>query len=451
MPAATLVRSTLTGVRPLGVRGEPLHAAHEQIRGVVRRRLGERHARLLAEPQPDEIGRRIDWYSEAEGAVSPLSALAADDRAAVLAEVESLARDIEGLGARLAETSSDDARLLARALGLAVRRPSDDYVFRVGDQPVVVCWGYEAESAGAIVAAPLVPAAAPVAAAVALVVASVAAPAAASAAPAAERRDAIWPALLVGLLGVLLVIGAAYWLRQVIPSDPDVAVTQLPPPPAPVPPPPPDPAPGLSGDLGEAQRQGDRLRATLASLREEFAAKRAACKPPEPPKPPPPPPPVVEKKPDPPKPPPKPPQVVEKKPDPPPPPKPPDDGRLRLPKAPTTDLSFLQGCWRTDPFRHHAQQSGPGVSEYCFDANGRGSFVFRRGGMTCRTAAQGRYEGTVLRLRDADTTCSDGTTWYQDRLDCTVGADSVAVCRGEASSGLFGGLNRWTVNLHRVR
>jgi hypothetical protein len=143
--------------------------------------------------------------------------------------------------------------------------------------------------------------------------------------------------------------------------------------------------------------------------------------------------------------------VVERKPDPPPPPKPPDDGRLRLPKAPTTDLSFLQGCWRTDPFRHHSQQPSPGVSEYCFDANGRGSFVFRRGGMTCRTSAQGRYEGTVLRLRDADTTCSDGTTWYQDRLDCTVGADSVAVCRGEANSGPFGGLNRWSVSLHRIR
>ena len=451
MPAATLVRSTLTGVRPLGVRGEPLHATHEQIRGVVRRRLGERHARLLAEPQPDDVGRRIDWYSEAEGAVTPLVALAPDARAAVLAEVESLGRDIEGLGARLAETASDDARLLARALGLAVRRPSDDYVFRVGDQPVVVCWGYEAEGAGVIVAAPTVPTAAPIAAAP--VVAPAAIPPAASTAQTVVRRGAIWPALLVGLLGIALLIGAAYWLRQVIPSEPVVTVMQLPPSPAPaLPPPPPDPAIGLSGDLGEAQRQGDRLRATLASLREEFAAKRAACKPPEPPKPPPaPPPPVVEKKPDPPKPPPKPPQVVEKKPDQPPPPKPPDDGRLRLPKGPTTDLSFLQGCWRTDPFRHHSQQSSPGISEYCFDANGRGSFIFRRGGMTCRTAAQGRYEGTVLRLRDANTTCSDGTTWYQDRLDCTVGADSVAVCRGEASSGLFGGLNRWTVNLHRVR
>lgn len=443
MPAATLVRSTLTGVRPLGVRGEPLHTTHEQIRGVVRRRLSERHARLLAEPQTDDIGRRIDWYSEVEGTVAPLSSLSPGSRAAALAEVESLGKDIEGLGARLAETPSDDARLLGRALALAVRRPSDDYVFLVGDQPVVVCWGYEAEAAGAIMSA-----ATPPAVASTPVIAPATVPVATAVVPAIARRGPIWPAVPVGLLGVLLLIGTAYWLRQIIPVDPDVAVTQLPAPPAPpAPPPPPDPAIGLNKDLGQAQQDSDRLKATLASLRDELSAKRAACKPPEPPKPPPAPPPVVERKPDPPKP----PVVVERKPDPPPPSKPPDDGRLRLPKAPTTDLSFLQGCWRTDPFRHHSQQPSPGISEYCFDANGRGSFVFRRGNMTCRTAAQGRYEGTVLRLRDADTTCSDGTTWFQDRLDCTVGADSVAVCRGEASSGLFGGLNRWSVSLHRVR
>ena len=117
MPAATLVRSTLTGVRPLGVRGEPLHATHEQIRGVVRRRLGERHAWLLAEPQPGRCRPASTGNSETDGAVAPLSSCQPEARAATLAEVESLARDIEGLGARLAETSSDDARLLGRAPG----------------------------------------------------------------------------------------------------------------------------------------------------------------------------------------------------------------------------------------------------------------------------------------------------------------------------------------------
>ncbi|HEX2888679.1 MAG TPA: hypothetical protein VHP59_19725, partial [Vineibacter terrae] len=75
MAGTTLVRTTLTGVRPLGVRGEPLHHAQAQLRAVVRRRLDDRHFHLLAEPQPHDLGGRIDWYSELQGPVRPLTAL----------------------------------------------------------------------------------------------------------------------------------------------------------------------------------------------------------------------------------------------------------------------------------------------------------------------------------------------------------------------------------------
>ena len=37
----TLIITTRSGVRPLGVRGEPLHNAAPQLRRVVRRRLGD--------------------------------------------------------------------------------------------------------------------------------------------------------------------------------------------------------------------------------------------------------------------------------------------------------------------------------------------------------------------------------------------------------------------------
>jgi hypothetical protein len=67
MPSnATLVRTTEFGARPLGVRGEPLHNTHAQIRDVVRRRLGDRHFHLLAEPQAYPATGRIDWYADGE-------------------------------------------------------------------------------------------------------------------------------------------------------------------------------------------------------------------------------------------------------------------------------------------------------------------------------------------------------------------------------------------------
>jgi hypothetical protein len=133
------------------------------------------------------------------------------------------------------------------------------------------------------------------------------------------------------------------------------------------------------------------------------------------------------------------------------------DDRLRLPTvaagaAPTRDMSFMEGCWRSDPFKHTPIHP-PGVSEYCFDAEGLGRFTFRReegsSSKSCSTEATGEFDGTVLLLRDGDTTCSDGTPWLQDRLNCTADADGVAVCRGESDNS--GEIFRWSVNLHRQR
>jgi hypothetical protein len=439
----TLVRTTLTGVRPLGVRGEPLHATHEQIRGVIRRRLGERHARLLAEPQPDDVGRRIDWYSDVAGGVAPLSSLPEAARAETLAQVDTLIADIAALGAQLQQAPSADARITGRALELACRRPSDDYVFMVGEQPVVVCWGYEPDAAGALLPAAL-PATTP---AVATPLSSpapiLAAPLPPSAMPVAVAAAPFawlgW--LLASALAVVLALSTAYVLRQFLPAPADVAVTQLPPPPAPpAPPPPPNPLIGLQTALGDAQAEADKLRATLASLRDQFAAKRAACPPPKPPEPPPPP---------------KPPQVVEKKPDPPPkpPPKPPQEPILKLPPKATNDYSFLKGCWRGDSFRYTPRHA-PGHHTYCFDEHGNGQLVFVwQNGTTCRAPARARFQGDTLQIADADTTCSDGSPWSQDRLLCRPDASGVAQCSGETNLPGPGGRRNpatsFTVRLHR--
>ena len=73
---STLVVTTQSGVRPLGVRGEPLHNAAAQLRRVVRRRLGDDAAGLLADPQLHDDGKTIDWYAEWDGEVRPLETLA---------------------------------------------------------------------------------------------------------------------------------------------------------------------------------------------------------------------------------------------------------------------------------------------------------------------------------------------------------------------------------------
>src|SRR5438309_11734840 len=94
----TLIVTTRSGVRPLGVRGEPLHNAAPQLRRVVRRRLGDEAAGLLADPQLHEDGKAIDWYADWSGPVRPLSALEPERRTEVMATLERSLAEIRRLG-----------------------------------------------------------------------------------------------------------------------------------------------------------------------------------------------------------------------------------------------------------------------------------------------------------------------------------------------------------------
>src|SRR5215813_10310087 len=152
----TLIVTTRSGVRPLGVRGEPLHNAAPQLRRVVRRRLGDAAADLLAEPQLHEDGKAIDWYAAWSGSVQPVSALPAEKRQVVLADVERALADIRRLGDALAGAGPrEEMGVVGLSLQLAAQAPAEAFIFMVGEQPVIACWGYEKEAANALFAGSL--------------------------------------------------------------------------------------------------------------------------------------------------------------------------------------------------------------------------------------------------------------------------------------------------------
>ncbi len=440
----TLIATTRSGVRPLGVRGEPLHNSAGQLRRVVRRRLGDGTAGLLADPQPHDDGTAIDWYADWPGDVRPLEALDAAERIRVLADVDRDMADISGLGDALALSHDiENTGVVGRSLKLAARRPADSFVFLVGDRPVVVAWGYEQESAPAILLPPAPPPA-PLAEPVPLVSAPPVAAPVIAAAVARSRPIPFFRTFALALPLLLLLMGGSWLLRGCIPLDPALAVaTREGPPAPPAAAPPPDPLPVLKASLSSEEARQQALQRELAMIDGELRKRIADCKPPEPPKPPPqvaaapPPPPQVQPKPQ--------PQPAARH-EPPPQSRPPDD-KLRLP-APTNDYSFMQGCWRTDPFQHERGYAN-GVSTYCFDRNGYGRLEWRRGRTACRTDAQARFEGDTLRLRDRDATCNDGSHWYADSLVCRRGADNVAQCSGTSQGGTHGPV-AWTVNLHKL-
>lgn len=287
----TLIFTTRLGVRPLGVRGDPLHAVAGQLLSVIRRRLGDGPADLLAEPQLRESGDGIDWYASQSGEVRRLADVGETERTAALRTIESHLDAIRGLGAQLAASESrDEARLIGRSLELATRRPSDDFVFLVDGQPVIVAWGYEADAAASLQGftpppLPAIATAAPPAA--------VLASAPAVLLPARLGWSRWLSGLLFGLLLLLLLLITSWLLRACAPVDPSLTLATLETPAPPPPEAPPDPTPVLKASLDDAQADEKKLRAELASLQQDLKGKEALCKPVEPPKVVAPPPPVA--------------------------------------------------------------------------------------------------------------------------------------------------------------
>ncbi len=316
----TLILTTRLGVRPLGVRGDPLHAVAGQLLAVIRRRLGEGPANLLAEPQLRESGDGIDWYAAHDGTVRRFADLAEGEKAEALAAVERHLAAIDGLGDQLsASQTSDEARLIGQSLKLATRRPSDDYIFLVDGQPVIAAWGYEPDALASLEG--FAPASVPVVAPPpppppAAVLAS----APAVMLPATVGWSRFWGALLFGLMFLILLLMASWLLRACAPVDPSLSVATIETPAPPAPEPPPDPTPVLKASLDEEQASEKKLKLELAALQDDLKHKVDMCKPIEPPKPPPPP--VVAKAPPPP------PERQASAPPPPPPPARPPPGTL---------------------------------------------------------------------------------------------------------------------------
>jgi hypothetical protein len=431
---STLIVTTRSGMRPLGVRGEPLHNSAVQLGRIVRRRLGDEVADLLAEPQLHADGKGIDWYANWAGEVRSVADLDPKERGEILSQVDRGLIAIGRLGQSLAGGGNgEDTSAIGQSLELAARRPAESFVFLVGGRPVVVCWGYEKETASSLLPLPTVPR--PALARRSVLEQPKPFPVAP---PAAIGRTASIPwfrTLLLALPFLALLLVGIWMLRDLLPVTPALALaTREPPGTTPAAATPADPRPILKTSLSQEQARAKALQIEISAIEGELTKRIAACKPAAPP------------------PPPKPPAQAAIAPPPkptPPQPRAPSDNRLRLPTGPTRDYSFLEGCWRSDPFRHELTQLQPGVSSYCFDANGYGQLEWRRGRVACRTAAQARFDGQTLRLHDRDATCNDGSHWFADQLVCRRGADNVAQCSGY-SRGTFGPTT-WTVNLHKLR
>ena len=472
-----LISEPLQRYRALGLAGDPVWRAAGQLRAAIAQRLSRKHADLLAVPEVDPTGRRIDWYAPFEGQARKLSELDEGERQTILNDVHRLHSEITGLADSMDEPQRSTAeRNFARLLRHALTAPGEDTLYVVDGKPVMTFWGFSADAnlPGVFLASPPVtprpnigPRVMPEA-----VMAS------APAVVAAGTRSAWWQWLLLAVLLLLLLALLAWLVRPYLPRlEPwleaeardralSLAVRQ--------------PVELQKARSDTLQQDNENLRLELARLTDEAARRGADCAAAV----------VV------------PGGVVVADSNAPiergaapdalaagpgatmadkdagkdqPQGKGPDDrnvdkGNLKGPDPqdkgaqgphdkggpdkgndkntaakdepkPMTvppeakqkqDLAFLKGDWRSRTGLATATGERDLRPNYTLDDKGKGKVTFvQKNGTTCEAPAEARWDGSKLMIEEkANPKCADGKTYARNTVNCEVGQDGVAKCTG---------------------
>jgi hypothetical protein len=220
MAGPLLSSEPLQRYRALGLGGDPVWHAAGQLRAAIAQRLSREHADLLAIPEVDASGGRIDWYAPFDGEVRQLADLGEAERSAVLDKVRRLHADLAHLADTMeAPERSGAERGFARLLHHALTAPGEETLHVVGGRPVMTFWGFSADAAlpGVFLASPPKPpipaTGAPATAAPDAVMAS----APAVAAVAAGTRSTWWQWLLLAAFLLLLLAALAWIVRPYLP------------------------------------------------------------------------------------------------------------------------------------------------------------------------------------------------------------------------------------------
>jgi hypothetical protein len=247
-------------LQALGTGGQVTIQAWGQITSYLRRTLGERHAALFAEPNPDPDRGVVDWYAEGAGEAVPIASLAPDAQAAARAELATLLGAIQDEIGKLSRAQQSSERFLGDLLALAIQVPSQDAVRVIAGRPVLVAWGHAPAGGTAQPASLIGEAARPL----------VSGPMEIVGPPAevAPRAGLAW-ALAVAALLLLPLLLALVWFDPFrwFEARPPQCVAR-------------SEDFGLIDELRREQEREAALRAQLAGLARELGDRRIACPPP---------------------------------------------------------------------------------------------------------------------------------------------------------------------------
>lgn len=456
-----LVSEPLQRYRALGLAGDPVWRAAGQLRAAIAARLSREHADLLAVPEAEPSGRTINWYAPFDGDVKRLGELGETERREMLDRVHRLHGEIAGLATQMEAVERSNAeRNFARLLRQALTAPGEETLYVVDGRPVMTFWGFAADAALPGVFLPsLPPAVAPRGAAPQVSRPEMVMASAPALAAVAAPRTVWWQWLLLGVVLMLILALLAWLVRPYLPRiEPYIE------------------AEARERALGFAVRQpmelqqtrvatlahdNEELRLELARLTDELSRRGGDCAagvigpggaivgsvggPP------------IERgaandsaqdakdpnKPD--------AMGADAK-------GPDEQNKEKTAAAPNNpkndagnnkkdepkpmvvppeakqkqDLAFLKGDWRSRTGLATATGEKDLRPNYTLDDKGKGKVSFtQKNGATCEAPAEARWDGTKLVIEEkSNPRCSDGKTYARNTVNCEIGPDGAAQCKG---------------------
>ena len=199
--------------RSMGAFGKPAYQSHVQLRAMLLSQRKPALANYFAKPTYDPDLGELRWTAELPGTARRLNELGPDEfvrgvetMGRVHAELQTFIEELRRKGGAQPGGAAAFASLLEQAMKVPAQ---GDFLYFVGEQPVIVFWGFEDASRGSVDPALQVPrSAAPAAMPLPLPVV----PVAPAVEPAKRRRPGWW--WLLWLLLLLALLAALLWLPR---------------------------------------------------------------------------------------------------------------------------------------------------------------------------------------------------------------------------------------------
>ncbi len=136
------------GLAPLGAFNQPVHRSFQQIHAALANELGSRYADYFARPDVDSDGHRIGWVASSIGEPRRWVDMSPEEQQRLEPVKREIQAGFDAYRTRLdAAAENSPQNNFGKVLAQAIRVPSPEYLYFIGDQPVLAFWGFKTTTA----------------------------------------------------------------------------------------------------------------------------------------------------------------------------------------------------------------------------------------------------------------------------------------------------------------